>query len=146
MGALERAIKIATDAHAGQVDKAGAPYVQHPMRVAFTLPLGSELRIAAVLHDVVEDSDWTLERLRAEGFSEAVLCAVDALTRREGEDYLAYVARAAKDPIGRQVKRADLLDNMDVSRLDRLDGRDLERLAKYMTALALLDDIEAGVA
>jgi len=145
MSTLERAIEIAKEAHAGQTDKAGADYILHPMRVAFTLPLGSDARIAAVLHDVAEDSGCTIERLRAEGFSEAVLAGVDAVTRRKGEDYLGFVARAARDPIGRMVKRADLHDNMDTSRLGEITEQDRERLAKYMTALSLLDDIEAGL-
>ncbi len=144
MSTLERAIEIAKEAHAGQKDKAGADYVQHPMRVAFSLPLGSEARIVGVLHDVVEDSEWTLDRLRSEGFSEAVIAGVDALTRREGETYMQFVARAARDPIGRAVKRADLHDNMDTSRLGEITDEDRERLARYMTALSLLDDIEAG--
>jgi len=134
MSTLERAIQIATEAHAGQVDKAGAPYIQHPMRVAFACPLG-EARIVGVLHDVVEDTDWTLDGLRAEGFSETVLAGVDAVTRREGEAYMDFVDRAAKDPLGRVVKRADLLDNMDTARLGEITERDRSRLERYARAL-----------
>ena len=144
MSTLERAIEIAKEAHAGQVDKAGAPYINHPMRVSFACPLGDP-RIVGVLHDVVEDSDWTIDQLRSEGFSEDVLAGIDAVTRREGEDYLAFVLRASADPLGRLVKRADLHDNMDTSRLPKITERDRERLTRYMTALSLMDDIEAGV-
>ncbi|GBD48127.1 HD domain-containing protein [Methylopila sp. Yamaguchi] len=134
MSTLERAIQIATEAHAGQVDKAGAPYIMHSMRVAFACPVG-DARIVAVLHDVVEDTPWTLEGLRAEGFSEAVLAGVDAVTRREGETYMEFVDRAAKDPIGRIVKRADLLDNMDTTRLGEITESDRSRLERYARAL-----------
>jgi (p)ppGpp synthase/HD superfamily hydrolase len=140
MSTLDRAIAIATEAHAGQVDKAGADYILHPMRVAFSMEPGDP-RIAAVLHDVVEDTDWTLDRLRAEGFSDAVVSAVDAVTKREGESYSDCVARAGRDPIARQVKRADLIDNMDTTRLGELTDKDRERLGHYMEALAQLDGI-----
>jgi hypothetical protein len=148
-GSLECAIAIALAAHAGQKDKAGAPYILHPLRVM--LRQASEAaRIAAVLHDVVEDGDgWTLQRLRAEGFSEVVVSAVDAVTKRpeeEGEDldcYLAFVRRAAAHPIGRLVKRADLEDNCDLSRIARPTERDLRRIEKYRRALDLLDSLES---
>jgi len=129
---------IAAEAHAGQTDKAGAAYILHPLRVMFRV-LATEERIAAVLHDVVEDTPWTLEKLREEGFSEAVVAAVDALTRRAGETYDEFVARAATHPIGRAVKRADLEDNMDLSRLPHPTDADRARLERYRRALVLLD-------
>jgi len=128
---------IAAEAHAGQTDKAGAAYILHPLRVMLRLP-SLEEKIAAVLHDVVEDTPWTLEGLREAGFSEAVVSAVDALTRRTGETYEDFVARAATHPIGRTVKRADLEDNMDLSRLPHPTEADLARLHRYRRALALL--------
>jgi (p)ppGpp synthase/HD superfamily hydrolase len=137
MSTLERAISIALEAHAGQHDKAGQPYILHPLRVMLALN-GPEERIAAVLHDVVEDSDWTLDRLRGEGFSESVIAAVDSLTRRDSETYEEFVQRASRDPVGRAVKRADLLDNLDLSRIASPSQRDHERVAKYRRALALL--------
>lgn len=100
---------------------------------------GREARIAAVLHDVVEDSPWTLDALRQAGFSGAVLRAIDHLTRREGEDYLDFVRRAARDPIAAVVKRADVADNSDLSRLSTVTDRDRERLARYRAAEAILD-------
>lgn len=100
---------------------------------------GLEAQIAAVLHDVVEDTPWTLDALREVGFSEAVLVAIDHLTRREGEDYYDFVRRAARDPIARVVKRADLEENCDLSRLgDRISERDRQRHERYRRALAIL--------
>src|SRR5690606_9860935 len=103
MSTLERALAIAAEAHAGQRDKGGAPYVLHPIRVMLRLDATPD-RIAGVLHDVVEDSAWTLDSLRAEGFSEEVVRAIDHLTRREGEPYEAFVRRAGEDPIAARVK------------------------------------------
>jgi len=139
MSTLERAIAIAAEAHAGQTDKAGAPYILHPLRVMLSLSTDEE-RMVAVLHDVCEDCPaWDVERLRAEGFSEAVIAGLRAVTKREGEDYEAFVRRAAADPIGRRVKRADLADNSDLSRIAEPTAKDHERLAKYRRAIALLD-------
>jgi (p)ppGpp synthase/HD superfamily hydrolase len=95
---------------------------------------GLDAQTAAILHDVVEDTDWTLEHLRAEGFSEAVLAAVDSLTHREGEEYFAYVARAGANSLARKVKLADLEDNMNVMRLAEVRDKDLERVRKYHKA------------
>lgn len=146
-GSLERAIEIALIAHAGQTDKAGAPYILHPLRVMLAQTTDIA-RIAGVLHDVVEDGEgWTLERLRAEGFAPEVVEAVAAVTKRpeeEGKDlatYLAFVRRAAAHPVGRQVKRADLLDNCDLSRIAQPTEKDYKRLEKYRRALEELDRI-----
>ena len=135
---LEKAIGIAAQAHAGQVDKAGAPYILHPLRVMLGVA-SLEERIVAVLHDVVEDTDWTFDRLRAEGFAESVLEALDAVTHRDGESYEDFVLRAAKNPIGRNVKRADLLDNLNLARIPAPTPSDHDRIARYRKALSLLD-------
>ena len=143
MSTIERAVAIAAEAHAGQTDKAGEVYLLHPLRVMLGVETAgvdaADARIAAVLHDVVEDTPWTLDGLRAEGFSEPVLAALDAVTRREGESYEAFVARAARDPLGRRVKLADLRDNRDPSRLPDPSPRDRERYARYDRAIAALD-------
>lgn len=111
MDMLERAIAIAVEAHAGQVDKAGAPYILHPLRVM--LAVSNDCKETAVLHDVVEDSDdWTLERLAAEGFHPIVLSALDHLTRRDGENYADFIERCRSNSIARAVKKADVMDNM----------------------------------
>lgn len=137
MSTIERAIALAALAHVGQVDKAGAPYILHPLRVMLRLE-GMEERIVAVLHDVVEDSDWTLERLRNEGFSEIILQAIDAVSRRPDEDYNEFIVRASKNSIGSRVKLADLEDNSDLSRLTEVTDRDLARLRKYQRGIAIL--------
>ena len=141
-GTLERAIAIAATAHEGQVDKAGAPYVLHPLRMmlAVTTP---EARIAAVLHDVVEDTPVTLEQLRAEGFPAAVIEAVEALTKREGEDYEAFIRRVAPNPIAREVKLADLRDNSDLTRIAEPTEKDRARIDKYRRAIAYLAGLGA---
>ena len=134
MSTLERAIAIAAEVHAGQVDKAGAPYILHPLRVMMKV-FTPEERIAAVLHDIVEDSDLTLEDLRQNGFSEEIVQAIDALTRRREESYMEFVMRAGANPIARRVKIADLEDNCDLSRIKEPTERDYKRLEKYREAL-----------
>ena len=139
MSTLERAIAIAAEAHAGQLDKAGAPYILHPLRLMRNLSTADE-RIVAVLHDLVEDCpEWSFDRLTAEGFSGHVIVALKSVTKREGEDYESFVLRAATDPIGRRVKLADLRDNADLSRIASPTARDLERAEKYRRAIALIE-------
>jgi len=143
MSTLERAIAIAAEAHAGQVDKAGAPYVFHPLRIMPRMT-GNDARIVAVLHDVCEDCPgWDFDRLRREGFSEDVLTALDSVTKRDGESYDDFVLRARIDPIGREVKIGDLEDNMDLSRIAAPTERDFERIAKYRLAMTTFKSIGA---
>jgi GTP diphosphokinase / guanosine-3',5'-bis(diphosphate) 3'-diphosphatase len=137
MSTLERAIEIAARAHAGQVDKGGQPYILHPLRLMFTLT-GTHERLAAVLHDVVEDTAVTLADLEAEGFAPEVIAAVRALTKLEGETRLQAAARAAANPVARVVKLADVADNMDVRRIPQLTQKDFERLQEYQHVRALL--------
>lgn len=137
MSSLARAVAIAAQAHSDQVDKYGAPYILHPLRVMMRMGT-EEAMMAAVLHDVVEDSAWTLEALRAEGFPEEVLQAVDRLTKRDGESYEVFVERVMEDPLARLVKLADLEDNMDPKRIRQITGRDWERLHKYHRAWSAL--------
>jgi (p)ppGpp synthase/HD superfamily hydrolase len=94
--------------------------------------------MAAVLHDVVEDTEWTLERLRAEGVPEAVLEAVECLTRRKDESYEEFIARVRKNRIAHEVKIADLEDNMNILRLSEVGRTDMERLEKYHRAWCVL--------
>ena len=130
MATLERAILIAAQAHFGQRDKAGAPYILHPLRMMMRMESEAAM-MAAVLHDVVEDSDWTLEQLRGEGFSEEILQAVDCLTNRDGETYDEFITRVCASAIARQVKIADLEDNMNVKRIGEITPKDLTRIEKY---------------
>jgi (p)ppGpp synthase/HD superfamily hydrolase len=142
---LERAIAIAAKAHEGVTDRANAPYILHPLRVMLRLT-DPDQRIAAVLHDVVEDNAaWPLERLRGEGFSEAVLSAVDALTKRDGEEYEAFVRRAAAHPLAARVKLADLDDNLDRTRFEgrTLTEEDFARFERYERAKKV---VEAAIA
>jgi hypothetical protein len=137
---LARAIEIAVHAHAGQTDKAGAPYILHPLRVMLALS-GEEDRIVGVLHDVVEDCPgWSADRLRAEGFSETVRDALAHVTKlADGEDYAAFIDSCCRNPIAKRAKRADLLDNLDVRRLPEVRDRDSLRLNRYLEALSRLD-------
>lgn len=128
-----RAVEIAASAHLGQFDRAGEAYILHPLRVMSRARTASE-KMVAVLHDVVEDTPWTLEKLAREGFSREVIDALDALTKREGEGYDAFLDRVVENPLATRVKRLDLEDNMNVARLDRLTPRDSERLEKYIRA------------
>jgi (p)ppGpp synthase/HD superfamily hydrolase len=130
MSTLERAIEIAVRAHRDAVDKAGDPYILHPLTVMLRFR-DSEARIVAVLHDSVEDSELTLERLKDEGFSDAVVAAVDALTRRDGESYEEFITRLRPNRLARRVKLADLEHNMDLRRIGSATEQDLERIAKY---------------
>lgn len=134
MSTLENAIALAVAAHRGQLDKNGSPYILHPLRVMFRLE--SELdRIVGILHDVVEDTQYTFEDLRAMGYSEEVMTALDGVTRREHESYEEFVNRSQAHPVSRRVKLADLEDNMDVRRLkSEPTEKDFERLKRYRRA------------
>ncbi|GLI36296.1 hypothetical protein [Desulforhabdus amnigena] len=133
MADLERAILIAARAHYGQRDKSGAPYILHPLRVMQRMPT-EMLRVIAVLHDVIEDTVFSLENLRDEGFSNDILEALDCLTRREGETYERFIERVKSHPLAVQVKIADLEDNMDMRRMEKVTEKDLTRIAKYHRA------------
>ncbi len=133
MANLEDAIALAVQAHRGQQDKAGQPYILHPLRVMFRVE-SEEERMVAILHDVVEDTPITLAELRERGFADRVVEAVDALTRRDGEAYDDFVARAAANPLARPVKLADLEDNMDLRRMSAFADKDSERMARYLKA------------
>jgi (p)ppGpp synthase/HD superfamily hydrolase len=137
MATLERAIQIATSAHAGQTDKAGQPYVLHPLRVMDSVTSLQE-KMAAILHDVVEDTPITFEDLAEEGFHKDVIDAIRALTKFDCESRIDAAHRAAQNPIARQVKLADVADNMDMSRLPNPTDKDYERLREYEQVRAIL--------
>ena len=140
---LDKAITIAAQAHLGQKDRTGAPYILHPLKMMFRLESEVEM-IVAVLHDVVEDNpDWDFDRLRQEGFSEEIIEALDHVTRREGESYESFVERSAQNALARRVKVADLEDNMDIKRLKALSDRDQARLARYHKAWLKLSRLES---
>jgi len=131
MSTLENAMSIAVTAHKGQVDKAGKPYILHPLRLMFKMNSESEM-IAAVLHDVVEDTDWTFEMLKAEGFGEEVLDALRLLTHDKKVPYKNYLEAIKTNKIALRVKIADLEDNLDIKRIARPKLRDYARIAEYL--------------
>ncbi len=140
MSSFDRAIEIAARAHAGVRDKGGEPYLLHPLRVVLRVSSPEE-RMAAALHDVVEDSAWTIEDLRVEEFPPVVIAAVDALTKRPGESRMDAARRAGVDPIARRVKLADLADNMDLGRIAQPTRQDLERIEEYRAVKAYLEGL-----
>ena len=149
---LEKAIKIAVEAHTGQVDKGGNPYILHPLRVMLSLD-SEEERIVGVLHDVVEDCEgWTWERLKEQGCSDEIIEALQSVSKTPKEEaeyrslpedeklghYLEFIQRAKANKIGRNVKAADIRDNLDISRIDDITNNDIQRLKRYSKALRLL--------
>ena len=134
MSTLKRAIEIATEAHKGQMDKAGNEYIGHPLRV-MEMGKTEEEKIVGVLHDVVEDSGWTFDALEAEGFSKEVMDALKCVTKKsENENYDDFIERVKKNPLAVAVKINDLTDNMDIRRLPYLSDKDVKRLKKYLKA------------
>jgi (p)ppGpp synthase/HD superfamily hydrolase len=146
LSTLQRAIEIAVEAHKGQADKAGALYLLHPLPVMLSLTTDDE-RIAGILHDVVEDCEgWSFERLEAEGFPPRIIDALRSVTKNKAEEklleeatdeeakfiaYWGFVSRAIQNPIGKQVKLADLRDNFDLSRIESPTEKDQARLKRY---------------
>lgn len=133
MPTLEDAILLAAQAHRGQVDKVGQPYILHLLRVMLRLD-GEQAQIVGVLHDLVEDTSYTFADLRAMGYAEELVQALDCLTRRSTESYEEFIERASANPLARRVKRADLEDNMDIRRLPAIGEKDLARLNRYLAA------------
>ena len=134
MATLERAIHLASEHHSGQVDKAGHPYILHPLRVMLQVKTVDE-RIVAVLHDTIEDTSLTLEDLQQEGFSAVVVEAIQCLTKKPHEPYEQFIDRIKDNALARRVKQADIRDNMDLSRLPAVTEKDLQRMKKYHIAL-----------
>jgi (p)ppGpp synthase/HD superfamily hydrolase len=141
MSSIEDAISLAIKTHRGQKDKAGAPYILHPLRVMQAMATETEM-IVAVLHDVVEDGEMAIDDLRKAGYSEEILVAIDCLTRRDGEEYDQFIDRVEGNPLARKVKIADLQDNLDLGRIREPNERDFNRIKKYQKALAELRKAE----
>ena len=139
----KKAMRLCFDAHKDQVDKSGMPYVFHPFHVAEQMQT-EETVVVALLHDVVEDTDYTIDDLRTMGFPEAITDALALMTHAKGEPYMEYVARLRDNPIARSVKLADLQHNSDLSRLDAVDDAARQRAEKYKKAIALLGFGEQG--
>lgn len=129
---LDKAIHLATNAHHGQFDKGGKPYILHPLRVmSFLKTDDEELQCIALLHDVVEDTDTTYVDLGAAGMSLRVIEGVQALTKQKGFDYDTYKAQVMGNRDAMQVKMADLRHNTDIRRLKGVKEKDIKRMAKY---------------
>ena len=138
-----KAMKIAYAAHAGQVDKTGVPYIYHPIHLAESMTDENAV-ITALLHDVAEDTDITIDDLAREGFHADILTALTLLTHSPAEEYMDYVSRLSTCPLARKVKLADLRHNSDVTRLDAIDEKTARRLEKYRRAIQLLEAVEKG--
>ena len=138
---LQKAIELATEAHKGQTDRAGKPYIGHITRV---MQAGKtiEERMAGVLHDIVEDTHWTFEDLLREGIPANVVDAVRCLTKIENESYDQFIERVKTNPIAIAVKLNDLRDNMDFTRLPAISNKDIERLLKYHRAYKTLSNLQ----
>lgn len=132
------ALEIATKAHAGQVDKAGRPYLDHLLTVASGFAENDMRHITALLHDIVEDTSTTLQDLRVYGFPDEVVDAVNAITKRHGEPYDEYISRVKSNALARDVKVLDMRHNSLLSRLPRVTPADYARVEKYGRAIAVL--------
>ncbi len=134
-----KALRLSYEAHKGQFDKSGVPYVFHPVHLAEQMP-DEDSTVAALLHDVVEDTACSLADLEAMGFPERALEAVRLLTHDPEEPYLSYVARVKENPVAKRVKLADLRHNSDLTRIPRPTEKDLARVEKYAKAIRLLEE------
>lgn len=134
----EKAYEIAKKAHLGQIDKAGEDYIKHPEKVASFVKTDEE-KAVAYLHDVIEDTELTLEDLNEYGFSKEVIEAVDIITKKRGEDYQSYLNLVKKNKLARAVKLADLRHNSDLTRLINITEKDIERKEKYQKAIDFLN-------
>lgn len=137
---INKAIETAAKIHDNQIDKAGQPYIYHPLRVMMYAEGDENVKCTAVLHDVMEDSDMTENDIKDLGFGDEIITALKLLTRNEGQDYFEYVKNLKVNPIAKAVKLADLKDNMDISRIKEPTERDFLRLEKYKKAKALLEE------
>lgn len=135
----KKALRLSFSAHKDQVDKSGIPYVYHPFHLAEQMD-SEEAVIVALLHDVVEDTDYTIEDLIEMGFSKSVTDALKLMTHDETVPYMDYVAKIKPNPIARAVKLADLRHNSDISRLETVDDKALRRVQKYKEAIAFLEN------
>ena len=132
-----KAITVAYNAHQGQLDRAGLPYILHPLHVAEQMK-DEDTCVVALLHDVIEDTDLTLENLREYGFTEAQVEGVRVMTREEDEDYFEYIRSVKTNPLALAVKLEDLKHNSDVTRIIEITDKDLQRIEKYKKAMEIL--------
>lgn len=136
---LAKAIILATKNHKGQVDKGGNPYILHPLRIMVKVK-SLEAKIVAILHDIIEDTDITKEDLLDMEFPYEIVEAIELLSKPKKEDYIHYIRRIKENPLAKEVKMADLQDNMDLSRLNKITEKDLNRVEKYKKAYSILNE------
>ena len=135
----KKAIKLCFEAHKEQVDKSGMPYVFHPFHLAEQMQT-EETTVVALLHDLVEDTDYTIEDLTSMGFGKTITDAIALMTHADGVAYMDYVREIKNNPIAKEVKLADLKHNADLTRLDVVDEKALSRRDKYLKAIKLLEE------
>lgn len=133
MNIIEKSLAIALTAYSGQQDKAGRTYILHPLRVMAKMESEDEMAVA-LLHDVVEDSEYTAKDLMEAGIPSHVVGAVECLTKVDGEAYEDFIDRVQSNPLAAAVKIADLEDNMDILRLHVLGEKELRRVGEYHKA------------
>ena len=137
----KKAMMIAFQAHKNQTDKSGMPYIYHPVHLAEQMK-DEETTCVALLHDVVEDTDWTLDELREQGFDARIIEALKLMTHAEGVPYMEYVTQIKPNPIAKVVKLADLRHNSDLTRLNEVNEKALARAEKYKKAIAMLEEVK----
>ena len=133
------ALKLCFEAHKNQTDKSGMPYVFHPFHLAEQMDT-EETTIVALLHDLVEDTEYTIEDLTNMGFDKTITDAIALMTHARNVDYMDYVRMIKENPVAKVVKMADLKHNSDLTRLDIVDEKALRRREKYLKAIALLEE------
>ena len=138
MNLIEKSLEIALKAYAGQRDKAGKTYILHPLRIMSKMTTEEEMAVA-LLHDVIEDSDYTEQDLLNSGIPSEVVNAVLCLTKKSGEDYETFIKRVLNNPLASKVKKADIEDNINILRLNRVNNKDLQRIARYHRAWHILE-------
>jgi len=137
----KKAMRIAFEAHKNQFDKSGMPYIYHPIHLAEQM-VDEDTVCVALLHDVIEDTDWTLEEITKQGFDEKVMNALELMTHADEIPYMEYVEKIKSNLIARTVKLADLNHNSDLARLDKVDKEAIARIEKYKKAIALLEEVK----
>jgi len=135
---IEKALKVALNFHYGATDRANQPYILHCLRVMNSVPNEQDIVITAILHDIIEDTPISIKTLKKMGFSDDVLCAIDAISKRDEEEYMQYIARVCENSIAYQVKIADLKDNINVLRLEKVSSNDIKLVKKYHEAYKYL--------
>jgi len=133
MNIIEKSLEIALKAYAGQTDKAGKTYILHPLRLMSKMETDEEMSVA-LLHDVIEDSNITVDDLLANGIPSTVVNAVQCLTKNKGENYEAFIIRVLENKLATKIKKVDIEDNINILRLNTVGEKDLERIAKYHKA------------